>query len=64
MYSCPSSRPRHLSVAIDKFKYKNYYAKLIGGVLNFKTRHYILANGYSNEYWVIMGKNFTSKQIN
>lgn len=52
MYSCPK-RPRHLSVAINKFKYKAFYAKLIGGVLNFKTKHYIKANGYSNEYWVL-----------
>ena len=51
MYSCPK-RPRHLSVAIDKFNYKFYYTKLIGGVLSFKVAHYILANGYSNEYWV------------
>lgn len=53
MYSCPSDRPRHLSVAIDKFNYKIFYTKLIGGVLNFKTSHFIQVNGYSNKYWVI-----------
>lgn len=52
MYSCPAHKPRHLSVAIDKFKYKIHYFKLIGGVLNFKIRHFIQVNGYSNEYWV------------
>ena len=53
MYSCPLERPRHLSVAIDKFNYKIFYTKLIGGVLNFKTSHFIQVNGYSNKYWVI-----------
>jgi hypothetical protein len=51
MYTCPFSKARHLSVAIDKFNYKMFYYKLIGGVLNFKTSHFIRVNGYSNEYW-------------
>ena len=51
MYSCPFAKARHLSVAIDKFNYKMFYYKLIGGVLNFKTSHFIRVNGYSNEYW-------------
>ncbi|CAF0819101.1 unnamed protein product [Brachionus calyciflorus] len=51
LYSCPSAKPRHLSVAIDKFKYKIFYYRLIGGVLNFKIYHFVKANGYSNEYW-------------
>lgn len=55
-YSCGSKRPRHLSVAIDKFKFKNFYAKLIGGVLNFKIEHFIHVNGYSNQYWVYIFK--------
>ena len=51
LYTCPLSKPRHLSVAIDKYKYKMSYFKLIGGVLNFKIEHFIKVNGYSNEYW-------------
>lgn len=51
MYSCPSSKARHLSVAIDKYRYKMLYENLIGGVLNFRRDHYIKVNGYSNEYW-------------
>jgi hypothetical protein len=30
MYSCPKYRPRHLSVAIDKFRYRMAYFKLVG----------------------------------
>ena len=51
MYSCSLKRPRHLTVAIDKFKYKIFYEKLIGGALNFKSSHFVKVNGYSNEYW-------------
>lgn len=51
LYSCPQARPRHLSVAIDKFKYKIFYYRLIGGVLNFRIHHLVKVNGYSNEYW-------------
>lgn len=51
LYSCPQAKPRHLSVAIDKFKYKIFYYRLIGGVLNFRIHHFVKVNGYSNEYW-------------
>ena len=49
MYSCPFYKPRHLSVAIDKYKYNMPYYRLIGGVLNFKPEHYIRVNGMSNK---------------
>lgn len=29
MYTCPVNKPRHLSVAIDKFNYKIFYTKLV-----------------------------------
>ena len=47
MYTCPQF-PRHMSVAIDKFKYNLPYYYLIGGVFQLKTEHFRLANGYSN----------------
>lgn len=51
MYSCPYYKPRHLSVAIDKYGYRMAYSRLIGGVLNFKSSHFLQVNGYSNQYW-------------
>jgi hypothetical protein len=51
MYSCPKYKPRHLSVAIDKYNYKIAYYNLIGGVLNFNNLNFIQINGYSNLYW-------------
>lgn len=50
MYSCPPF-PRHLSVAIDEMEYRLAYELLVGGVLNMKTEHFQLVNGYSNMYW-------------
>ena len=50
MYSCPP-KPRHLSVAIDKFDYILPYSYLVGGVFAIRTQHYKLINGYSNMYW-------------
>jgi beta-1,4-galactosyltransferase 1 len=50
LYSCPSY-PRHLSVAIDKFDYILPYENLVGGVFAISKQHYLLVNGYSNNYW-------------
>ena len=44
MYTC-SQFPRHMSVAIDKFKYNLPYYYLIGGVFQLKTEHFRLMNG-------------------
>lgn len=46
MYSCPFQKPRHLSVAIDKFNYNIFYDSLVGGVINFKSSDYVRVNGY------------------
>ena len=51
MYTCPMQRARHLSVAIDKYRYRMLYPELVGGVLNFKVSQFLKVNGYSNEYW-------------
>ncbi|CAG0920594.1 unnamed protein product [Notodromas monacha] len=50
MYSCPQ-RPRHLSVAVDKLNYTLPYHYLMGGVVAFRTEHFLKLNGYSNLYW-------------
>jgi hypothetical protein len=50
MYTCPP-RPRHLSVAIDRFNYILPYSYLVGGVFVISTQIYKKINGYSNMYW-------------
>ena len=50
LYTCPDS-PRHMSVAVDKFKYNLPYKDLFGGVSAISTEHFNLINGFSNQFW-------------
>jgi len=50
LYTCPEE-PRHMSVAVDKFKYKLPYAGLFGGVSAITVDQFRKLNGYSNEFW-------------
>ena len=50
LYTCPDS-PRHMSVAVDKFKYNLPYKDLFGGVSAISTEHFKLINGFSNQFW-------------
>ncbi|XP_064488284.1 beta-1,4-N-acetylgalactosaminyltransferase bre-4-like [Ornithodoros turicata] len=50
LYTCPE-HPRHMSVAIDVFKYRLPYAGIFGGVSALKKEHMQLVNGFSNEFW-------------
>ena len=50
LYTCPD-QPRHMSVAVDKFKYKLPYKDLFGGVSALSVAHFRLVNGFSNQYW-------------
>ncbi|CBY06895.1 unnamed protein product [Oikopleura dioica] len=50
LYRCPEM-PRHISVAIDKFKYKLLYAAIFGGITSMNTAQFTQLNGYSNLFW-------------
>ena len=50
LYTCPAE-PRHMSVAVDKFKYKLPYKNIFGGVTALTVDHFRRLNGYSNEFW-------------
>ncbi|XP_017886453.1 beta-1,4-N-acetylgalactosaminyltransferase bre-4-like isoform X1 [Ceratina calcarata] len=50
LYTCPE-QPRHMSVAVDKFKYRLPYADLFGGVSAMSREHFHLVNGFSNVFW-------------
>ncbi|KAK2581190.1 hypothetical protein KPH14_007992 [Odynerus spinipes] len=50
LYTCPE-QPRHMSVAVDKFRYKLPYADLFGGVSAMSREHFRLVNGFSNVFW-------------
>ena len=52
LYRCEKDgNPRHLTVAIDKFDYKNPYEELFGGALQVTGEVFETVNGYSNTYW-------------
>ena len=50
LYTC-SDRPRHMSVAVDKWKYKLPYKEIFGGVVSMKTTLFRNLNGFSNQFW-------------
>lgn len=50
LYTCPI-QPRHMSVAIDCFKYKLPYKEMFGGVSAISTKHFRMINGFSNSFW-------------
>ena len=50
LYSCPEM-PRHMSVAVDKFKYKLPYKTIFGGVAAINTNQFRKLNGFSNLFW-------------
>lgn len=50
IYSCPEN-PRHMSVAVDIFKYKLPYGDIFGGVTAISKEHFYKLNGYSNRFF-------------
>lgn len=49
LYTCPQ-QPRHMSVAVDMFKYKLPYPAIFGGVSAINTEHFKILNGFSNSF--------------
>ena len=47
--SCPD-QPRHMSVAVDKFKYKLPYKTIFGGVAAIRADQFKLINGGQNNF--------------
>ncbi|KAL1497677.1 hypothetical protein ABEB36_008598 [Hypothenemus hampei] len=50
LYTCPE-QPRHMSVAVDIFKYRLPYPAIFGGVSAISSEHFKLLNGFSNSFW-------------
>ncbi|CAF0768014.1 unnamed protein product [Didymodactylos carnosus] len=49
LYTC-GDKPRHLSVAIDKFNYELWWPGLFGGVTAFRRQDFINVNGFATIY--------------
>ncbi|ODN03192.1 Beta-1,4-N-acetylgalactosaminyltransferase bre-4 [Orchesella cincta] len=50
LYDCPV-QPRHMSVAVDKMKYKLPYKTIFGGISALTKEHFMKVNGFSNMFW-------------
>ncbi|XP_049421284.1 beta-1,4-galactosyltransferase 2-like isoform X2 [Epinephelus fuscoguttatus] len=50
LYRC-FDNPRHLAVAIDKFRFKLPYQNIFGGVWSLSKEQFLKINGYPNTYW-------------
>ncbi|KAK3852896.1 hypothetical protein Pcinc_040530 [Petrolisthes cinctipes] len=50
LYTC-SDQPRHMSVAVDVFKYKLPYEDIFGGVSAMSVSQFQAVNGFSNKFW-------------
>lgn len=50
-YTCHPQHPTHLSVAMDKFRYRLPYSQYFGGVSAVTPNQYLKMNGFPNQYW-------------
>ncbi|GLG94437.1 Beta-1,4-galactosyltransferase [Gryllus bimaculatus] len=50
LYTCPE-QPRHMSVAIDVFRYRLPYPDIFGGVSAMTKAQFQKVNGFSNMFW-------------
>uniref|UniRef100_A0A8C6TCG2 Beta-1,4-galactosyltransferase n=1 Tax=Neogobius melanostomus TaxID=47308 RepID=A0A8C6TCG2_9GOBI len=50
-YTCHKQFPTHLSVAMDKFRYRLPYPQYFGGVSALTPDQYMKMNGFPNQYW-------------
>ncbi|KAK3088477.1 hypothetical protein FSP39_019652 [Pinctada imbricata] len=50
VYGCYGN-PRHMAVAVDKFKYRLLYGAYFGGVSSLSKREMEKVNGFSNRYF-------------
>lgn len=55
LYNCPT-QPRHMSVAIDTFKWQLPYSSIFGGVSSMTSKQFNAVNGFSNSYFGWGGK--------
>ncbi|EYC22930.1 hypothetical protein Y032_0016g3023 [Ancylostoma ceylanicum] len=51
LHSCPETNPRHMAVAVDKFKYKLFYDGMFGTSCSLTVRQFLNVNGFSNRFW-------------
>ncbi|XP_059087832.1 beta-1,4-N-acetylgalactosaminyltransferase bre-4-like [Tigriopus californicus] len=51
IYSCPADRPKHLAVAVNKWKYRLIYDKYFGGITALNKEQFEKINGFANSFY-------------
>ncbi len=51
LYECPAEGPKHLAVAVNKWKYRLLYARYFGGVTALSKDQFVDVNGFSNSFY-------------
>ncbi len=51
MYECPASNPKHLAVAVNKWKYRLLYERYFGGVTALSKKQFYDVNGFANSFY-------------
>ena len=51
LYTCPKSAPKHLAVAVNKWKYRLIYKNYFGGVTALTKAQFEEINGFSNGFY-------------
>ena len=51
LYTCPDSGPKHLAVAVNKWKYKLIYENYFGGVTALNKEQFEAINGFANSFY-------------
>ncbi len=51
IYECPAAGPKHMSVAVNKWKYRLNYANYLGGVATLSSKKYEEINGFANGFY-------------
>ncbi len=51
LYECPAAGPKHMSVAVNKWKYRLQYQKYFGGVTTLSRNQYKKINGFANLFY-------------
>lgn len=51
LYTCPKSNPKHLAVAVNKWKYRLIYNNYFGGVTALSKEQFENINGFANSFY-------------
>lgn len=51
LYECPADTPKHLAVAVNKWKYRLLYERYFGGVTALSKKQFRAVDGFANSFY-------------